>query len=283
MALLSIQRLINHIFHNKLRIIMKNSHLLKSLFYGCTLFIFMMSTTSCQNEQDIESIEDDYIAYLDNKNSSYSLPSTEIIDSLKNVEPYEINTFDDLLIPMDEANKIFKETLKNNYWEDYIPNYPRVSRASSSRDTVYAYKALILPPDIDKKMYFKTKFSSTVVNKINANVLPEYKISTGTTYCCYWFVYYHKITLTPNQKFGYVASEKCALHPDTRSSFLERGYAMEKKTLENGNTTVELYSFELRILYKDTSKKTIYLGIDYPCLLDDPYKGYEFIYSILTL
>lgn len=243
-----------------------------------------LTFSSCQNEEDVQDLFEntDHASDIDtNINDNFITP--EIQDSLKSVEPYYIETMDDLFVPMQEADNAFKQALYRGDFEYYPTTTPILSRASVTKHTEYETRPLVMPEDIHLKMFFKSKFSATIVNKINAVVSPEYKISTGTTYCCYWYVYYHKIIKNSNQSFGQANSPKCALHPDTKTSYIERGYGKEETAQADGTTKIELYSFELVILYKDTNKKTIRLDIYYPRAIDpSPWKGYEFSYNILT-
>lgn len=156
------------------------------------------------------------------------------------------------------------------------------SRVSSSKHIAYVHLPIIINDDaINQKMYFKTKFGASLVSKINA-ICSEKKLSTGTTYCCYWNVYYHRDTLEVNQKFGKVPSPNCALQPETRSSYTDRGYQKTEKEQNDGTTLVEMYSFELYILY-DEKKLPKRLDIYYPKIIGGVPNGYEFIYNILTL
>lgn len=261
-----------------------NSSLGFIISFMCCIFL-----VSCHNDEDLfplsETIEDVRQDEFTLSNSQDPFISNEEIHArLADADTYEIETLDDLNIPMQKANIVFKEALAKDLFEHQIPATLMVSRASVARHTEYEVQPLVMPEDIHQKMFFKSKFSATVVNLINAVVMSEYRISTGTTYCCYWDVFYHSVLLDSNQKFGYVDSPLCALHPETRNAFLERGYAMEKKEQVGGKTKIELYSFQLRILYKDTNNKTIYLGILYPRAIDSsPWKGYEFSYNILSL
>lgn len=245
---------------------------------------------SCQNDEDLlplcktsESLLLEELG-VSNFNDDFMFPE-EIHDLLANAKTYDIETIDDLIAPMQNASIVFKEALGKGLLEKQIPvAIPMVYRASMTKHTEYEFLPLVMPEDIHQKMFFKSKFSATVVNMINAVVMPGYRISTGTTYCCYWDVFYHDILLGSNQRFGYVTSPNCALHPETRNAYLERGYAMEKKEQADGKTRIELYSFQLRILYKDTNNSRIYLGITYPRAIDpSPWKGYEFSYNILSL
>ena len=142
---------------------------------------------------------------------------------------------------------------------------------------------LVFEEDLEKKMYFKSKFGEKIVNEINAIGTPETNISTGTTYCCKWRVYYHPVTIEKNQKFGICSSPKCGLTPSTRTSYVDRGYGVEERALNNGRTRKELYTFSVLIMYKDTNKKTIRLDIEYPIRTSADGPGYEFIYNILTM
>lgn len=243
-----------------------------------------LTLSSCKNEEDVKDL-------FENTNLSSDIDTDindkfitqEIQDSLKSVEAYYIGTMNDLVIPMQEAHNAFKKALNRGDFKDYPESTPILTRASVTKHTEYETSSLAMPEDIHKKMFFKSKFSAAVVNKINAVASPEYRISTGTTYCCYWRVYYHKIIKNSNQSFGQANSPQCALHPDTRNSYIERGYGKEETAQADGTTKIELYSFEVVILYKDTNKKTIRLDISYPRDIDpSPWKGYEFSYNILT-
>lgn len=252
-------------------------------------FIGCLWLQSCQNDEDMIPFDQSSDNQLCNvQQLSYisedSIYSPKVIKALQDAETYDIETLDDLIVPMQNANSVFKEALANGLVGNDEPAKQLLARVSISKHTEYEVNPLVLPEDIHMKMYFKSKFSATVVNKINAVVSPEYRISTGTTYCCYWDVFYHDVLLEPTQKFGYVESLHCALHPETRNAYIERGYAMEKKEENDGRVRYQMYSFQLRILYKDTNKKTIYLGITYPRALDSsPWNGYEFSYNILSM
>jgi hypothetical protein len=214
-------------------------------------------------------------------NHEFVLPTE--IDSLSQTELYEINTLDDFMIPMQKADSVFKIALEKGNFV-YKPS-PRsnISRASSSKYIEYERYPLVMGDDsLHQAMFFKSKFSSSIVNLINAKVDKNYQLSTGTTYCCYWYVYYHRVKLEKNQKFGTVSSPKCALQPETKSSYIDRGYQKTEKTQSDGTKLVELYSYEVCILYKE-KKPSTRLDICYPFVLDSPSQGYEFIYNILTL
>ena len=230
--------------------------------FGLISFICCLLLPSCQSDEDLfplceisADVPLEEFTHSDSHNGFMSYEENHA--QLANAETYEIETLDDLIVPMQNANIAFKEALAEGLFENRIPTDPMDSRASVTKHTEYEVQPLVMPEDIHQKMFFKSKFSATVVNKINAVVIPEYRISTGTTYCCYWDVFYHSVLLDSNQRFGYVDSSLCALHPETRNAFLERGYAMEKKEQADGKTKIELYSFQLRILYKDTNNKTI--------------------------
>lgn len=258
-------------------------------FLGIIFLTCCVLLASCQNDEQLlplcatsENVQQEEMSIY-NSYEDFITYGT-IPNQLANAETYCIETLDDLNVPMQNANMVFKEALAKGLLENQIPNVPLVTRASVAKHTEYEVQPLVMPEEIHQKMFFKSKFSATVVNKINAVVIPEYRISTGATYCCYWDVFYHSLLLDSNQRFGFVDSPLCALHPETRSAYIERGYAMEKKEQSEGKIKIELYSFQLRILYKDTNNKTIYLGMPYPRVIDpSPWKGYEFSYNILSL
>lgn len=238
--------------------------------------------SSCQNEEEVQALfENSNGPFEIEANISDNFLTEEIKDSLESVETFYIDTMDDLIVPMQEAQANFKQALQRGAFENYPAATSNLTRASVTKYTEYKTRPLVLPEEEHLKMFFKSKFSATIVNKINANVSPEYKISTGTTYYCYWYVYYHKIIKNQNQRFGIEDSPNCALYPDTRTSYIQRGYSKEETAQTDGTTKIELYSFELVILYKDSNKR---LDIYYPRTIDpSPWKGYEFSYNILNL
>jgi hypothetical protein len=256
----------------------------KIIRYFNIIFAIMLFV-SCQDANDDVLLLDnatDNQSIIDHGLDNGLVFPTEI-DSLKQTEPYEINTLDDLLIPMQKADSVFKIALKNGNFVYKPSPKSNISRASSSKHIEYERYPLVMGDDsLHQAMFFKSKFSSTVVNLINAKVDKQYRLSTGTTYCCYWYVYYHRVKLDKNQRFGKVASPKCALQPETKSSYIDRGYQKTEKTQNDGTKLVELYSYELYILYKEKNPPTR-LDIYYPFVLDSPSQGYEFIYNILTL
>lgn len=246
-----------------------------SLFLSVLVLIF---TCGCQNS-----------ALIDEPNNSHAEdfrdtiePSMETLDSLEMIAPYEIDELKDLGSALGIADSLFHTILNN---ESFISeqNTPMVSsRASMEKFTVYVSNPLPLMPEDEQKMFFKAKFGSEVVNLINQHSTKDYKISTGTTYLCHWDVMMHSVDLESNQNLGVASSPKCALHPDTKSSYINRGYKTEKKLQNDGTSIMYLYSFQLEIMRKDTNKPTTVLNIKYPRHLDSPYNGYEFNYSILT-
>lgn len=249
------------------------------------LLLMIVSTmgllVSCQNDCELADLSFDNTHFT--QTDSKITPSKEILDSLDKVEPFYIESFDDLATPMKESSKIVKNAIKEGIFDTYPISAIQYSRVSLTEHTAYVKLPMVMTEEIDKKLYFKSKFGANVVNLINAVVGPDRKISTGTTYCCYWNVYYHKIILESNQKFGIDDSPRCALQPDTRTSYIERGYDKEIEILNDGRTQVEMYSFELYILYKDTKGSTIRLDIYYPAIIDTGlWQGYEFKYNILT-
>ena len=255
--------------------------MLKKLFFIPILLLYFIS---CQDDVEIQKCD---VRGADSQNSCLDLsymPTKTIQDSLENVEAYEINNFDDLYIPMLEAKEIFKDALNRGI----IKNSNSRLISSATRAGIVSYNEyetipLVVPEDVHQRMYFKSKFSAAVVNKINAVVMPEGRISTGTTYCCYWDIFYHDLTIDSNQRFGYVSSPQCALLPSNRNQYIDRGYEMEKTEQSNGKVLYELYSFQLRILYKDGGATT-YLGLMYPRIIDpSPWLGYKFSYNVLTL
>lgn len=165
----------------------------KIIRYFNIIFSIMLFV-SCQDANDD-------VLLLDNATDNQSIIDNGLvfpteIDSLKQTEPYEINTLDDLMIPMQKADSVFKIALENGNFV-YKPS-PRsnISRASSSKHIEYERYPLVMGDDsLHQAMFFKSKFSSTVVNLINARVDKNYRLSTGTTYCCYWYVYYHRVKL----------------------------------------------------------------------------------------
>lgn len=203
-----------------------------------------------------------------------------VMDSLESVEAFVINDFNDFSVPLKTANGYFSKALENGKY-DYIEAIePLMSRQSIEELTTYVTNPISLMEEEHQKMFFKSKFSSTFVNKINSVVSSEFKLSSGTTYCCYWSVYYLKLQQNDGMLFSPLPSPKCALDPAKKDEYIERNYAMNTKILY-GKTYIELYSFELEILYKDTKSKTPYLGIRYPRVIDpSPWPGYEFKYII---
>lgn len=246
-------------------------------------FVMMVSMfCGCEQQTEIKESVDSIGNIYSINGKEMLLPTQGVVDSLKNVTPYVINDIEDLEAPLKDAKIQFAKILAANKFE--CPFFAQ-TRASVEN---FVYKTdrpiLLLDEDVIKGMYFKAKFGSAIVNAINAKVMDEYKISTGTTYCCMWDVYWGGVELQSNQKFGPVASPLCALHPDTRQGYTVRGYKTEKYEREDKSSYMHMYSFELVILYKDTSKKTIYLEIRYPKDIDEPHTGfYEFKYNVLTM
>lgn len=259
-------------------------------FLSVILLLMAISLSSCQNEEDVLLIDnsnnrvhlDNLIVNDDTDNDDFL--TQQILDSLESTEVYFIDKLDDLLEPMQNAQNAFEQALKRGDFNDY-PFASLVQPFSSeTRYTQYETIPLGVSGDLHQQMFFKSKFSSSIVNSINANVSSAYKISTGTTYCCYWNIYYHRVKINPGQMWGPYDSPKCALHPDTKESYITRGYSKTQTSNEDGTKTIALTSYELLILYKDTNKETIRLNITYPRVLDpSPWKGYEFIYNIITI
>lgn len=235
----------------------------------------------CEQQTEIKEPVDSLSNIYSINGKDMLLPTQGVMDSLKNVTPYVINDIEDLETPLKGAKSQFAKILAANKFE--CPFFAQ-TRASVEN---FVYKTnnplIISDEDVLKGMFFKAKFGSSIVNAINAKVMDECKISTGTTYCCMWEVYWGGVELQSNQKFGPVASPLCALHPDTRQGYTERGYKTEKYEREDKSSFMHMYSFELVILYKDTSKKTIYLELRYPQVIDYPHAGYEFKYNVLTM
>ncbi len=206
----------------------------------------------------------------------------EIYDSLKSVKPVLVETETDLYGPMQKARTLFFQALVRGAFDDYPYPTPELSRASATPHTGYEPRRVLLPEDLHAKMFFKSKFGAQIVNKINALVAPEHRISAGTTYCCYWNVYYHKVLIGSDQMFGVKASPNCAFNPDSKESYEKRGYAKEQTDLDDGTSKIELTSYELVILYEDKSNPGTRLDIYYPRVIDSStWKGYEFLYNIV--
>lgn len=246
-----------------------------SNFLSVLVLIF---TCGCQNSTLIE--EPNNLDTEDFKNTIE--PSRETLDSLEMIAPHEIDEIKDLGSVIEIADSLFHTILNNDSYVFEQNTHIVSSRASMEKFTVYVSNPLPLMPEDEQKMFFKAKFGSEVVDLINQHSTKDYKISTGTTYLCHWDVMMHYVNLSSNQNLGVTTSPKCALHPDTKSSYLKRGYKTEKKLQNDGTSIMYLYSFQLDIMRKDTNKPTIVLSKKYPRLLDSPYNGYEFNYGILT-
>lgn len=250
------------------------------LIVGALLSTFSL-LVSCQQDYDMTSTtKSNESPYTE---SIFVYPYEESEGILDLTETYEIDSLNDFLVPLQPATEVFKTALENGLVINYNESMSLATRASMSNYKVYESRDLVFDEDLQKKMYFKSKFGTKIVNEINAIASPELQISTGTTYCCRWQVYYHPVTVEKNQKFGICPSPKCGLIPSTRTSYVERGYEFEKKSLNDGSTKYEMYTFTVLIMYKDTNNKTIRLDVEYPIRTSADGPGYEFIYNILTI
>ncbi|MDE6653388.1 MAG: hypothetical protein K2K37_03260 [Muribaculaceae bacterium] len=248
----------------------------------------MFSLSSCQKDEPVTgpSGSGNNVAEMvaDNPDDVNAvIINQEIYDSLKSVKSIFVGTEEDLFESVQKARALFLRTLMMGTFDDYLCSVPEFSRASITKYTEYVTRPVVMPEDIHARMFFKSKFGSQIVNKINALVSPERKISTGTTYCCYWNVFYHPAVKNSGQKYGPTASPNCALHPNTRDSYEKRGYEITTTDRGDGTTVIHMYSFELVILYEDTDKPTSRLDIYYPRIMDpSPWTGYEFIYYMAS-
>lgn len=248
----------------------------------------MFSFSSCQKDEGVTGPSgsgnnvDDMIAVNPDDVNAVTI-NQEIYDSLKSVKPVLVETEEDLIGPMQKARTLFFRALLTGAFDDYPCSPSELSRGELKKHTEYVSRPVVMPDDVHAGMFFKSKFGTQIVNNINAIVSPEHRISTGTSYCCYWNVYYHQVVKNPDQKYGPLVSPNCALHPKNKASYEIRGYEDDDKEQADGTSKIIMYSFELVILYKDTDKPTVRLDIYYPRIMDpSPWKGYEFIYNIYT-
>ena len=139
--------------------------------------------------------------------------------------------------------------------------------------------------DVQLSMYFKAKFGSKMVNAINAKIDRKYWLSTKTTYRCEWQLMGIFRNMKDNEQFAMIDSPLSGLHPDSRSDFWTRNCKLYTNVNSNGVTQKSLLSYRVRIISTDTDKPkdNEWYNLYWPAeILDSPYRGYQFIYRILT-
>lgn len=242
-----------------------------------------MGVFSCHQEDFSDVCATDNAAVeLSGENEGYTVDTSVF----ENVPEYYIADDGDLFDILSVYNqkkeeKFLSENILFN--DDECVDLPVQSRSSVTTDTAWVYKCVANDP-AEEGAYFKAKFDSKMVAAINSKVIPEYKISTGTTYCCVWELMVKFFNLNPEESIIMVNSPLCGLHPDTKSDYWSRGYKkMPEIVSSNGKKQVQLWSYRVRILYKDVKNPTYYLDIYWPAeILDEPYRGYQFIYRKLV-
>lgn len=252
----------------------------------CLSFCLMLFLASCQQEEYLES----NISGI-TTSQQLEVTSNDTIDFtvFEDLPEYEINEEEDFASILPKSVEAVESKLFSDGWKvdtiksencDFMVN----SRAVSVRtDTVWQRNCIVVDSETQLEMYFKAKFGSKMVNAINAKLDPSYRISTGTTYCCEWQLMGTFYNLNSNESFAMVDSPFSGLYPDTRTDYWSRGYKVYTHESSNGRIQKQLHSYRVRIINKDVKKPTIMLNIYWPAeILDNPCRGYQFIYRILT-
>lgn len=245
---------------------MKN---LKILFAFFVLAMF----TACSDEVDLQN------------NAQETL--TRMNDTTSCEEIIFINDESDIIRMKDSLANSYEKKLLNEGWKKVETTFDKnmLSRAAASIriDTIYTNLVSIEPT----YETFKAKFGKAMVDAINAEVRPELKISTSKTYLCHWDVLVPFVNLAANEQPGLRDSPYCALNPDKKETYTERGYSGYTHTSSNGKRQYQMTSYKLNIKCEAVSHVTTILDIDWPFPKKNESgygnKGYEFIYAILTL
>lgn len=160
----------------------------------------------------------------------------------------------------------------------------RSTNSSIRIDTIYAkYATVDYYSDPSVYAPFSASFSQQMVNLINSEVAPDYRIDANKRYICEWRLFTASYQGTANETMSARPSPMCALIPSTRSTFTNRGYAPYYNLTTH---KFEMSSYQLYIKYENVSHTTIMLDIGWPFPPKYPetnsIKGYEFIYVVLT-
>ena len=196
-----------------------------------------------------------------------------------------INSENDLCRMKDSVANEHEQDLFSKGWEkvgEIDENKPITRGVSFKIDTIYTMIVSVEPT----YKAFKARFSKDMVNKINAEVKPELRLSTSKTYLCHWDLIWPGVDLAANETPGVKKSPMCALRPDTKEKYIERGYNGYTHISSDGSRQFQMTSYKLYIICEAVDHYTITLDIDWPFppKADSGFgtKGYEFIYAIMT-
>lgn len=193
----------------------------------------------------------------------------------------------DLIRMQHQVAKEHRQMFLNKGWKEYkdtfsIEQMTRSASYSVKLDTIYTSIVSVEPTYVR----FKARFGSEMVKTINAEVKPELRLSTNKTYLCHWDLLSPYYELAVNETAGIRNSPNCALKPETKTDYKERGYEAYVYTAPDGKRQFVMISYKLYIICEDVDHYTTTLDIDWPFPPkgDNGYgtKGYEFIYAVLA-
>lgn len=231
--------------------------------------IICTGLTSCDNEFDPTKI--------DTPMAKGELVSDDIrmkIELNLDTTVFFIDNMDDINALLEKVSQAKAFELEHKGWKKAKANTHNVSTRATVKDYTI-YEATSYPI---ANSQFKAKFSTSIVNEINAVTGSELDISSNKTYICEWRYIEPFVNLGPSDIVAQLESPLCGLRPSKRNGYSARGY--ESYTNSSGTQFLMLTNL-LTILYEDVNHTTTYLSIKYPFFFN--HKGYEFNYSILTL
>ena len=260
--------------HNK-RFNMSKRILFPGFPFLATLFFTLL--ISCGNDDNFMTV---------NENESKTEFAVSQDDGDTTV--FQINTNEDLRRSLRHVVEEREQSLLEKGWvkveeESKAMNVLR-ARRKIWIDTVYIDKETPdLSEDPSKYANFKAKFGRKMVDSINKVVSPEYRISTRKTYVCRWRLYEAYYNANPGEQVAVRPSPLCALIPEKKSSYTERGYTLYTHE-SNDMVQYQMDSYQLRIQWESTSHRRIVLDIDWPFFPKNPsgagHIGYQFIYAV---